>query len=84
MAKSSFCNSIVTGTGAIATGATTTTVTDSAVTSDMRVLLTPSGTDGSDFYGRTPYVTTVSNGSFVITHTNAANTPDFTYVAVKA
>jgi hypothetical protein len=63
------------GTVTLATSSATTTVTDSNCASGSTPILVPTTANAATEMGNgTMYVSTVSNGSFVITHANSATT----------
>ena len=63
------------GTVTLATGASTTVVTDSNCAAGTVPLLTPTTANAATEVGNgTMYVSAVANGSFTITHANSATT----------
>lgn len=71
-----------TGTVTLTAGAASTTVTDARATAFSQINFTPTTTNARDEYLKngTMYVSTRSNGSFVISHANNAQTDrDFTF-----
>jgi hypothetical protein len=64
-----------TGTVTLATGASTTVVSDSNCAAGTVPLLTPASTNAAAELGNgTIYISAVTNGSFTITHANSATT----------
>lgn len=67
------------GTVTLTASATTTTVTDSRVSPGCFIGLSPLTSDAAGALGTT-YVSTTTNGSFTLTHSNAASVDrTFTY-----
>ena len=64
-----------TGSVTLTNSATTTTVSDSRIGEDTAVFLTPTTVDA----GSENYHITVTDGQFVITHSNATTTRTFDY-----
>lgn len=70
------------GSITLANSVTTTTVVDAAVTPDSQVNLTATSAAAAAALGT--YVSSKSNGSFVITHASATTTRTFDYVVFAA
>lgn len=66
-----------TGTITLANSATSTTVTNAKCRSTSRVFLQPKNANS---VSTGAYISSISNGSFVITHSNATTTRIFDYV----
>ncbi len=64
------------GSVTLANSVTTTTVQNSAVTPDSRINLTATSAAAAT---ENPWISSKSNGSFVITHANAVTTRTFDY-----
>ena len=67
----------VTGTVTVANSATTTTVTNAKVTAAARIFLQPRNANAA---AAGAFISTISNGSFVITHNNATTERKFDYL----
>jgi hypothetical protein len=68
-----------TGAVTLANSATTTTVSNPKITSQSRIFLQARNANA---VSAAAFVSTVSNGSFVITHTSAATERKFDYLIV--
>jgi hypothetical protein len=73
---------LITGTLTLAAGAATTTVTDVRSSVTSVILLSPRTANAAAALANT-YVSTKSNGSFILTHANNGQTDrDFDYIVI--